>query len=87
MQTTSILVVEDDAGLREALCDTLSLANYQVVPAQSAEQGLQLLKEHKISLLISDVQMGTMSGLDLLKTVKLNYPSLPVLMMPTLMTR
>ena len=81
MQTTSILVVEDDAGLREALCDTLSLANYQVVPAQSAEQGLQLLKEHKISLLISDVQMGTMSGLDLLKTVKLNYPSLPVLMM------
>lgn len=81
MQTTSILVVEDDAGLREALCDTLSLANYQVVPAQSAEQGLQLLKDHKISLLISDVQMGTMSGLDLLKTVKLNYPSLPVLMM------
>ena len=50
MQTTSILVVEDDAGLREALCDTLSLANYQVVPAQSAEQGLQLLKQHKISL-------------------------------------
>jgi len=81
MQTTSILVVEDDASLREALCDTLSLANYQVVPAQSAEQGLQLLKEHKVSLLISDVQMGTMSGLDLLKTVKLNYPSLPVLMM------
>jgi two-component system response regulator FlrC len=81
MQTISILVVEDDAGLREALCDTLSLANYQVVPAQSAEQGLQLLKEHKISLLISDVQMGTMSGLDLLKTVKLNYPALPVLMM------
>lgn len=47
MQTTSILVVEDDAGLREALCDTLSLANYQVVPAQSAEQGLQLLKSTK----------------------------------------
>ena len=81
MQTTSVLVVEDDAGLREALCDTLSLANYQVLSAQSAEQALQMLKEHKISLLISDVQMGTMSGLDLLKTVKLNYPSLPVLMM------
>jgi len=81
MQTTSVLVVEDDAGLREALCDTLSLANYQVLSAQSAEQALQMLKEHKVSLLISDVQMGTMSGLDLLKTVKLNYPSLPVLMM------
>lgn len=81
MQTTSVLVVEDDAGLREALCDTLSLANYQVLSAQSAEQALQMLKENKVSLLISDVQMGTMSGLDLLKTVKLNYPSLPVLMM------
>ncbi|MFN6971092.1 MAG: sigma-54-dependent transcriptional regulator [Rheinheimera sp.] len=81
MQHTKILVVEDDAGLREALVDTLSLAQYQVIAADSAEQAMQLLKQHKIRLVISDVQMGGMSGLELLKSIKLNYNNIPVLMM------
>ncbi|MFN6972343.1 MAG: response regulator, partial [Rheinheimera sp.] len=81
MQHTKILVVEDDAGLREALVDTLNLAQYQVIAADSAEQAMQLLKQHKIRLVISDVQMGGMSGLELLKSIKLNYNNIPVLMM------
>jgi len=78
---TNILVVEDDAGLREALTDTLQLANYQVIQADGAQQALALLKQHKVSLVVSDVQMGSVSGLELLKSIKLNYPALPVLMM------
>lgn len=81
MQASHILVVEDDAGLREALTDTLLLANYQVLKAQSAEEALAVLKLHKVSLVVSDVQMGGVSGLELLKSIKLNYPALPVLMM------
>ena len=81
MQTAYILVVEDDVGLREALTDTLSLANYQVLAAADGIEALQLLKQHKIALMISDVQMAPMSGLELLKSVRLNYPALPVLMM------
>ncbi|WP_337881112.1 sigma-54 dependent transcriptional regulator [Rheinheimera sp.] len=81
MHTTNILVVEDDSGLREALADTLNLANYQVLQAENAEQALSLLKQHKVALVVSDVQMGAVSGLELLKSIKLNYPALPVLMM------
>jgi two-component system response regulator FlrC len=77
----SILVVEDDAGLREALIDTLQLSGFNCVDASSAEQAVVLLKEQSFSLVVSDVQMGAMSGIDLLKTIKLNYPDLPVLMM------
>ena len=80
MQKPKILVVEDDAGLQEALADTLMLAQYDVVLAANAEQALQQLKNHKIRLVVSDVQMGAISGLELLKSVKLNYPQLPVLM-------
>ncbi|WP_351019763.1 response regulator, partial [Shewanella sp. AC91-MNA-CIBAN-0169] len=40
-----------------------------------------LLKKESFSLVVSDVQMGAMSGLDLLRSIKLNYPDLPVLMM------
>jgi two-component system response regulator FlrC len=77
----SILVVEDDAGLREALLDTLQLAGFECVEASSAEEAVMLLKKHRFSLVVSDVQMGAMSGIDLLRTIKLNYPDLPVLMM------
>ena len=77
----SILVVEDDAGLREALIDTLQLSGFDTVEASSAEEAVMLLKKQTFSIVVSDVQMGAMSGLDLLKTIKLNYPDLPVLMM------
>lgn len=79
--TQRILLVEDDAGLREALHDTLLLAHYQVLAADSAEQALLLLKQHKVQLVISDVQMQGVSGLTLLKTLREQYPQLPVLMM------
>lgn len=81
MSEIRILVVEDDAGLREALSDTLLLASYQVSCAASAEEALLLLKKQQVQLVVSDVQMGSVSGLTLLKTLREHYPKLPVLMM------
>jgi two-component system, response regulator FlrC len=81
MNDRKILVVEDDPGLREALADTLQLAGYRCIEADSAEQGLLLLKNQQIELVISDVQMSGMSGLQLLKSIKHQHPKLPVLMM------
>lgn len=81
MSDIRILIVEDDAGLREALMDTLLLANYQVSVAASAEEALLLLKKQRVQLVVSDVQMGSVSGLTLLKTLREHYPALPVLMM------
>lgn len=81
MSEIRILVVEDDAGLREALADTLLLASYQVSCAASAEEALLLLKKQQVQLVVSDVQMGSVSGLTLLKTLREHYPKLPVLMM------
>ncbi|MGV2870858.1 sigma-54-dependent transcriptional regulator [Colwellia sp. E150_009] len=81
MSHHKVLVVEDDAGLREALIDTLSLANYQCVEADSGENAIMLLKNHSVDIVVSDVQMGGMSGLSLLKNIKNLYPNLPVLLM------
>ena len=81
MSNHKILVVEDDAGLREALIDTLTLAHYQCVEADSAETALLLLKNHKVDIVVSDVQMGGMSGLSLLKNIKIQQPNLPMLLM------
>jgi two-component system response regulator FlrC len=81
MSHSKILVVEDDAGLREALIDTLKLSGYQCVEAESGEDALLTLKEQSVDLVVSDVQMGGMSGLTLLNSIKRNWPNLPVLIM------
>ncbi len=81
MNTSKILVVEDDSGLREALVDTLLLAGFQCIEAESGEVALLQLKNHKVDLVVSDVQMDGMSGLSLLKSIKNNLPQMPVLIM------
>ncbi|MES2672671.1 MAG: sigma-54 dependent transcriptional regulator [Pseudomonadota bacterium] len=76
-----ILVVEDDRNLREALADTLQLVKYDVVTAKSAEEALQLLTQVKdLRMIISDVNMGAMSGHDLLTEVKAEYPHIPMIL-------
>ena len=81
MSQTNILIVEDDAGLREALVDTLLLADYRVIQAESAEQAMIKLANHSIDLVVSDIQMGNMDGLALLRSIKNKYPNMPVLLM------
>ena len=57
MSQTRILIVEDDAGLREALIDTLKLARYRVVAADSAEEAMSCLGQYQIDLVVSDIQI------------------------------
>jgi two-component system, response regulator FlrC len=76
-----LLVVEDDAGLREALIDTLLLAGYDCQEVDSAESALIELGKSTFDLVVSDIQMGGMSGLTLLQNIKSKYPETPVLLM------
>ncbi len=76
-----ILVVEDDSALREALVDTLIIAHFEVMQASSAEQALDILgATSDFSLIVSDVNMGQMSGHDLLRKVRSDHPHIPVLL-------
>ncbi|HEC28928.1 MAG TPA: sigma-54-dependent Fis family transcriptional regulator [Gammaproteobacteria bacterium] len=81
MSQGSVLVVEDDMSLREALCDTLKLAGYPVVSATDGNAALSLLDSSEISLVVSDVQMEPMDGFSLLKKLKSSHPDLPVVLM------
>ena len=76
-----LLVVEDDAGLREALIDTLLLAGYDCQEVDSGEAALVALNKSSYDLVISDIQMGGMSGLTLLQNIKSKHPEIPVLLM------
>ncbi len=81
MAQSKVLIVEDDEGLREALVDTLALAGYEWLEADSAEDALVKLKANTVDIVVSDVQMAGMGGLALLRSIKQHWPNLPVLLM------
>jgi two-component system response regulator FlrC len=81
MSQAVILVVEDDADLRDALCDTLSLAGYQTETADNGASALDLLQRKTIDMVITDIQMPGMDGHTLLKQIKTNWTDLPVMLM------
>ena len=62
MAQSKVLIVEDDEGLREALVDTLALAGYEWLEADSAEDALVKLKANNVDIVVSDVQMAGMGG-------------------------
>ena len=79
--TLPILVVEDDAVLREAVCDTLELAGQTALAAQGGEEALEILERRSVSLVVSDVRMMPMDGIALLKEIRARFPHLPVVLM------
>jgi two-component system response regulator FlrC len=77
----AVLVVEDDAALREALIDTLRAAGLSVLAAAEAQGALQLLASEDIGLVISDVHMPGANGYELLSSIKRMRPYMPVVLM------
>jgi two-component system response regulator FlrC len=77
----SVLIVEDDAALREALVDTLRAAGLVACAAADAQSALQMLASEEIALVISDVQMPGANGYELLASIKRMRPYLPVVLM------
>ncbi len=83
MQTVKahILVVEDDASLREAIVETLVLAGYGVSDLDNGEAALDFLGQNTCDLVISDVNMPGIDGYQLLRRIAAENPQLPVLIM------
>ena len=76
-----VLVVEDDEQLREAICDTCEISGYSVACAEHGQAALARLNEFSFKLVITDMQMQPMDGVELLKNIKQKYPQLPVVVM------
>ena len=78
-KTARILIIDDDEHIRRLLLNALS-DNYDCSEAESAEHALMTLEESHFDLVISDIQMGGMSGLDLVPRVHAITPDCVVLM-------
>ncbi len=65
-----IMVVDDEAGIRALLSDALIEEGYSVTLAKNGKDSLKQLSKHKFDLLITDVNMPQLSGLELIKMMK-----------------
>ncbi len=77
---TSILVVDDERSMRDFLKILLVKEGYQVETAHDGNSALELIKKHDFDLVISDIRMDGMDGLELLYSIKEQTPTLPVVM-------
>ncbi len=73
-----ILVVDDEPNLRRVLSAQLERDGYDVHTAEDGEQALGMLKEHHIDLVISDLRMPKVDGMELLRRVVASEDSIPV---------
>ena len=75
-----ILLVDDEAMIRQLLHQKLSAEGYRCEQAANAEQALEKLKEDSIELVILDIKMPGKSGVELLPEIKAKYPDTAVIM-------
>ncbi len=74
-----ILVVDDDRNVLEVLNARLSSAGFNVIKANNAQKALDYIKTHRVAVVISDMKMPNMGGMDLFAELQTIDPSLPVL--------
>jgi two-component system response regulator FlrC len=81
MLSNTVLIVEDDPDLREAIAETLEMHDIASLQVADGEQALAVLAQHRIGLVLSDVNMPRLDGYQLLRKISSGWPQIPVLIM------
>lgn len=76
-----ILVVDDEEGIRSYIAEVLEMEGYQVSTAADGEEANRLLQESDYTLLLTDLKMPNMDGMELLQVVKQRQPNLSVIVL------
>jgi len=78
MRDATILIIDDEEKMRRLMDLVLRSEGYRLLQAESGEAGIKLIEEGGIDVVLTDIQMGKVSGLDVLKHVTRECPDLPV---------
>ena len=70
MNTPSILIIDDDPNLRKSLADILAAKGYETVVARTGEEGFLLLEQKAVNLVLIDLGLPDVQGIDVLNRVK-----------------
>lgn len=81
----TVMVIEDSASVRQAICGALSEAGYEYLEAADGTQAIAQLDGRKVNLIICDVNMPNMDGITFVKEMRTmeSYKFTPVIMLTT----
>ncbi len=81
-QPATLLIVEDDPKVREVFSMRLKVAGYSILTAENGDEAVKVIEQNHLDLVLLDIEMPGMSGLDVLKIVRQQYSAalLPVIM-------
>jgi two-component system, NtrC family, nitrogen regulation response regulator NtrX len=74
-----VLVIDDDARARNTLIDILTEEHYSVLPAEDGETALKLIKANNLNVVLLDLVLPDINGLEVLKQIKKSKPTIPVI--------
>ena len=77
---SSVLVIDDERGLRDMLSFGLSDRGYRVVTAGGGKEGIQKAREENFDLVVCDIMMPDVDGVEVLKSIKKDQPLAEVIM-------
>ncbi len=77
----TVLIVDDERNYLLVLEALLSEEGYQVITAEGALRGLECIEENELDVVITDMKMPGMDGMDFMERIQLRQPDLPVIMM------
>ncbi len=81
LKKLTILFVEDEAIIRTQIADTLKVFFNDVIVANNGHEALQLLSQNNIDIILSDIKMPMITGLDLATKVRLSNSSIPIILL------
>src|ERR1039458_8295784 len=76
-----VLLVDDDPSIRELLSSRLEAAGFEARQAEDGIDGLVKLRDELPEVIISDIQMPRMSGIEFVSVVRHRFPSIPVIIL------
>jgi CheY-like chemotaxis protein len=82
-----VLLVEDDDASRERMAEVLAASGWEVVSAATGQEGLKALSEQPVDVVLTDVGMPGMGGLEVARAAKAIAPSVPVVVVTGRMDR
>jgi DNA-binding NtrC family response regulator len=82
MDSPKILIVDDELLIRDLLYDYFLSKNYSIMTANNADEALDLVDQHPdFDVVLTDIKMGGIDGLQLVDDIRQNHPSLPIIVM------
>ena len=81
MNNFTLLTIDDEENIRNGLADNFELEGYQVKQAASGKEGLELIEEGGIDLVITDLRMDGISGQEVVRQVTTKFPGIPIIVL------